>query len=184
MRIKAIASIVKDQKSVYLYDGEDGSQYIGSACAIYPVVGLPRMIDEPNVFTVLDIPQDKWSGYSLYRNDLPYGICAADAIEDERPIEPMRFAIAYAGESLLPVVTQKGCCFLHEKHLKPIDDTSGMMMLYERHFPSGEVYIAVKVGLMLAGIIVPDYNLNPGTEEGLLLVCRALQSRAASRDEG
>ena len=62
------------------------------------------------------------------------------------------------GRVLEPLKTSLGVAFINTRYLKPFADADGGFNLYERIEQSGNIYIAVKCGFILLGIISP-YDL-------------------------
>ena len=56
---------------------------------------------------------------------------------------------------MVPIVTSLGVVYIHNKYLMPFKDSERGVDLYERINEAGELYIAVKEGFMLCGLIRP-----------------------------
>lgn len=161
MKIKAIESICKANKTILL--GEAGGvQWISDGAGCYPLHGLP-ILDEGNVFTIFDIPEDKRnkfffdpSGSFLATPDI------SDTVPGEQQLEQGKLALFAGGRVLLPLKTASGLVFINNKHLAPFNDSENGVVLFERIDKRGKTYIAVKEGFILVGIIYP---LNVITKE-------------------
>ncbi|OGO90328.1 MAG: hypothetical protein A2Y17_12225 [Clostridiales bacterium GWF2_38_85] len=156
MKIKSIASICKNNKSVILYEGKS-CQWISDGAAIYPLFGLPKMTKE-NIFTMFDVPEEKQSGFYFdSKEELP-SFCFSDADGGERLLDRATLSVCAKGHVVEPLKTSLGIAFINEKYLAPFGDCVNGFELYERVTKSGQVYIAVKEGFILLGIIMP-YDL-------------------------
>lgn len=147
MKIKAIASICKANKSLILYEGRE-CQWISDGAAMFPLFGLPKMTKE-HIFTMFDIPEDKRDGYYFdSRENLPL-LCFEDTDNAERLLDRATLSVCARGRVLEPLKTSLGIAFINEKYLTPFGDCADGFELYERVTPSGQVYIAVKEGFIL-----------------------------------
>jgi len=150
MKIKAIASLLKEHKIIELWDAGD-TQWISNGRAAYPLYGMPRL-DEETVMTVMDIPEKDRDKYMV--NDLyaPTNLNLSDYDDTERRLLPQLLTIGYGGEVLMPARTSLGLMFIDPAYLKPIDEN---YELFERESGNGDLYVAVKAGLLLKAIILP-----------------------------
>jgi len=154
MKIKAIESICKSNKTIML--GEVGGvQWISDGGGCYPLHGLP-ILDEGNVFTIFDIPEDKRDKFLF--NDTG-SFAENPSFEDTEPgemvLEQGGLALYASGRFLIPLKTGSGLVFINNRRLAPFSDSDQGVTLNERTGKSGRTYIAVKDGFLLAGIIYP-----------------------------
>ena len=152
MKIKAIEAICKQHKHITLYNTSDFGQWISAGSAVYPLNGLPRLTED-NLFTIFDIPDEKRSKFYIEsKSERPLMYEFEDASDSESLIEiyPMNI-----GGILVPIVTSLGVVYIHNKYLVPFKDSERGVDLYERINDAGELYIAVKEGFMLCGLIRP-----------------------------
>lgn len=150
MKIKAIASLLKGNRLINLWDCGD-TQWISNGRAAYPLYGMPRL-DEETVMTVMDIPEKDRDKYIVDNLGAPTKLNLSDYDDTERRLPPPMLTIGYGGEVLMPARTSLGLMFFDPAYLKPIDED---YELFEREDKDGEMYIAVKAGLLLKGIILP-----------------------------
>ena len=158
MKIKHITALCKRQKTVYLYDGNDGQQYVGDGAAIYPLYGLPRL-DEKSILTVLDVPYDKRLEYEVRRGAL--AVNAEDSDPEEEPIgmEYRGLVIVVDGDSIAPIKTSRGIVFIRTKYLSPIMDHRGLTFFLRTTYQQ-DPCIAVKEGFLLRALIMPHEMVN------------------------
>jgi hypothetical protein len=97
---------------------------------------------------------DKWTLFEEDREDT--GICLDDYPPEgqtEEALERSSVKIVYAGFCVEPMQTAKGLLFLDEKDLKVFDKYYKNVDLFARFGADGSVYVAVKEGMFLKGII-------------------------------
>ncbi len=157
MKISAIEQICKGAKRIDLYSSETTrAQWISDGGAFYPLYNLPQMKEE-NVFTLFDIPEKKQDKIRFeHKYQLPENISFADTADAENALEFCNIFIHTRGKTLVPLKAQIGVIYINEKYLKPFSDAENGVQLYERYTPGGEIYIAVKEGFLLTGIILPS----------------------------
>jgi hypothetical protein len=156
MKLASIQQICKGAKRIELFSMQSSRvQWISDGGAFYPLYNLPEMKEE-NVFTLFDIPPKKQEKIHFeHRNGLPGFLSFADTTASESPLEFCNISICARGRILAPIKTSLGITYINEKYLRPFSDAENGIQLYERHTPGGEVYIAVKEGFLLTGIILP-----------------------------
>lgn len=156
MKLNAIQQICKSAKRIELYTSPAASaQWISDGGAFYPLYNLPVLRDD-TVFTLFDIPEKKRNKIRLEQRDLlPESICFTDHDEGDALLDQGKIAIGINGHTLVPLYTSLGAVYINAKYLAPFKDSENGVQLYERHMPSGAVYIAVKEGFLLTGIILP-----------------------------
>ena len=159
MKIKAIEAICKAHKHITLCNTERG-QWIGVGSAAYPLRNIP-MLTEDHLFAIFDIPEDKQSRFYIEsKSELPSEYDFSDATKYENLLEPYPIEISAYGGIIVPIVTSLGVVFINKKYLKPFEDSERGVDLYERVNDAGRLYIAVKDGFMLCGIILPIDIIN------------------------
>ncbi len=156
MKISTIQQICKGAKRIVIYSDPSVSvQYISDGGAFYPLYNLPRM-EEENVFALFDIPEKKQDKIRFeHKRSLPEFIDFSDTTDDEIALEFGSISIYKRGRILSPIKTSLGIIYINEKYLKPFSDSENGVQLFERHMPGGGIYIAVKEGFLLTGIILP-----------------------------
>ena len=153
MKIKSVSAICKANRSIILYEGES-CQWIGDGAAIFPLFGLPKMTEE-HIFTMFDVPENKRDGFYFKSYEETQPFCFEDIDVAEQLLDRATLSIYTKGRTLEPLKTSLGITFINERYLQPFSDAPGGFEFYERISPSGQVYIAVKVGFMLYGLILP-----------------------------
>ena len=156
MKIKSIEQICKANKTIFLYSGRDGRQWISNGEAYYPLTKLPQL-DEDIVFTIFDIPEEKREKYIFDVGELPRTLCFSDEDVEgkEKLLGKTLGRIIENGKTLVAFISSHGAIYINSKYLKPFEGSAGLM-LTERTDTSGRPYIAIKDGMFLEGIILPE----------------------------
>ena len=151
MKIKQIESILKAEKTIIVVE-TSACQWLGNGAAFYPVHNLPKLTKE-NIFTIFDIPEEKRDKFYFEERELPSWLNFEDTDKSEQMLDRGSIGICAQGRTLEPLKTSLGITFINERYLKPFADADGGYELYERIDALGRVYIAVKSGFLLLGII-------------------------------
>lgn len=158
MKINKIASLLKKGKTIHLYDGTD-CQWVSTGYATYSLAGLP-WLEEKNIVTMFDIPEDQRGKYYFEHKELPQTMNFSDTDKTEGVIDSEHIKIGTHGCILKIFQTSSGAAFVDSDLLVPFKDSLDYLEYYERHTVDGKVYIAVKNGLTLIGIILPSEVVN------------------------
>lgn len=156
MKIKQIEAILKAEKTIIVIETE-ACQWLGNGSVFYPVYNMPKLTRE-NIFTIFDIAEDKRDKFYFEERALPSGINFEDSDNNESMLERSTIKVHTDGLLLEPLKTSQGVAFINIRYLKPFSDADGGFILYERTDRAGNIYIAVKCGFILLGIISP-YDL-------------------------
>lgn len=154
MKMKSIVSICKHSKIFYLFDDENGMQWLGDGGAIYPLLKMPPLNPE-NIFTVFDIPGKQAIDMFVKQKPIPESIDLQDVAKCEEILTPHKMEIRYNGRIFQSFHTSQGIQFIDKKYLAPLSDYKDMLQLYERKDKDGRIYIAAKNGLLLVAVIMP-----------------------------
>lgn len=167
MRMRKVIDICKKTGALYLYNTEEGVQWISDGAAMYPMFDLPQFgCDELcEVFDLTDEQREKM--HMSHLSSLPNGVSVEDIQVGERPVERLTPWMRYAGTDMVAYRTSDGVVFLDARYLTPYEKAESLD-IYERHTASGQMYFAVKIGFMLHGLIEPqkpDRALLSGLED-------------------
>lgn len=175
MIIKHVISLCKRDRRMTLYDDHSGAsaaQWLGATDAVYPLQHMPQL-DENNVFTVFDITSKQADKIIFRREELPKIVDFRDVVECENALETADIEIGFGGTLLLPLHTSQGIRFIDKAYLRPLADCDeDMLMFYERTTADGDLYIAAKVGMILAAIITPLDVVNEKFVERLRVITK------------
>ena len=158
MKLKKVLSICKTNGLYYLYDRIDRSgeitQWLGDACALYPLDGLP-ILDEESFCAVFDIT-GKQREKILFRHErLPEHLNVEDVAAGDKLVREYETTFINGGLRLKPLKTNNGVIFIRSLYLSPLEDVIDMVQFYERTTPQGGSYIVAKAGFLTAAVIMP-----------------------------
>lgn len=153
MKIKQIESILKSSKNIAVLIAEEG-QWLGNGAAYYPVYNLPRMTKE-HIFAMFDIPEDKRDKFFFSEAPTPNHINFTDHDECENSVKKLKLSLDVYGYSVTLLETSRGLVCINSQFLKPFQGLKEGYELYERFSKKQGIYIAVKSGFSLVGIILP-----------------------------
>lgn len=171
MEIKKIIGLCKKSNVLHLIE-QDGVQWLSDGFGMYPLFDLPRF-DEETICRTFDISEKKAAKMAI-RYDLmpPASLCLDNETEDEVMCE---FDDELFG-GVIPVQTSQGVMFIRRDHLSPFNDTAqDTLHLFERHSTTGTTYFAVKIGFMLAGIVMPYNCINDRFVEKIERICEQVK---------
>ena len=156
MKIKKLIDQCKKKGMIWIFEGEDGVQWISDGMGVYPCYDLPRF-DEQSICKTYDITEEQKSKIVFrYEMELPKNICFADTDLNEKDCRWGSVLINEGGKDLTPLLTTRGVVFIDTKYIKILDNFTEF---FERITTDGKIYIAAKNGLLLSGIIAPEENI-------------------------
>lgn len=163
-------------------DEQEGIQWIGDGRAIYPLYNFPRLTRE-NIFRIMDIPEDKQDKINYQENKLPRDrFSFGNSDRAENMLDVGKIGIFTRGILFYPVKTQDGISFINSKNLTPFNDEENGYQLFERVTADGDIYIVVKTGFLLAGLVIPYSEvLTKDFAAGLIDIASATTAAAANR---
>lgn len=157
MKFKKAVSICKSHKTMILY--EDGKkQWLSDRAAAYPLFEIPELT-EKGLQRICDITDKQWENIIFMKSEMPDGYNFKDTDEGESLCEIGGMAVAYKGKMITPVHTEEGILFIDGRYLEPFSDTPERE-LYLRETKTGIKYFAVKLGMLIYGIIMPYKDIN------------------------
>lgn len=168
MIIKNISAIIKSSETMCAVVDGSGTMWIGDLHSLYPLWGLPVM-DNDQLYTLLDIDDkkaEKLTAASFFEVNLE------DVDGDELQIE--RYPLNLSGHMVYH--TSRGAAFVEARYMRPLYDLKGEVTYWQRVNRHGMLYIAVKVGLLLRAILLPnEYQCNPVMLDGLQRLTRDVE---------
>lgn len=174
MNYSKIMSFCKKRKLIYLYTA-DGRQWVSDGGAIYPLLGMPHF-DAQSIRAVYDVSE---SVQVVERNELPEDLFFGDVDMTENQIFMEKIQLRPCGFDAVSFRTQAGVTFIDQKYLSPITgiESDGNVCVYERvSRKTGQIYIAVKRGMLLEAIILPVKILAKDWVEELADVAAAIRA--------
>ena len=130
-------------------------------------------------FKVLfDVPEDKRDEVAVSGSYIcfsPYNF-EDSAVDNPVTVYPLTIGTAYG--TLHPVSTSAGIAFYEEDVFRPLDNPRAL--LYERYTDKGELYFAMKDGMMLEALVFP-YRLDKEQGAELLGTITKIQKELQAR---
>ncbi len=160
MKIKKLIDICKKTGNMFLYNTED-KRWLSDGHAIYDITSLPAF-DEITLCNTYDI-NDKQASKINFRQEteLPAAINFDDVCDGECVALRGPMWLSHAGTGIIPFKTSQGIVFIESKYLLPLSDISpSLLELYERTNENGNIYFAVKSGMLLLAAITPYDVIN------------------------
>ena len=184
MIFKNLTALCRAHKRIILYGDPEELQWAGDGGAIYPLHGMPGMVEE-DLRAVFDVPEKDEEKFLIdHHLTLPEGICYKEVDQKgETQLRPEAWILKRYDKLFVPVQTSRGLRFYNPDYLKPLKDLQNTLELYERHAADGSMYFAVKSGMLLQAIVLPlapDYGK---LLEELLEICQGLQQTVETMKE-
>lgn len=157
MVVKKIVQMCKKTGVLSLWDDESkGLQWMGNGYALYPLEQMPYFVPE-TVCRAYDISEKQAEKIHFTHNrKLPVGLNTGDIDGAETVIEPLKMTLIHSGQMVQPYMTSRGIKFMDMKYMEPIqDEGNSYINVYERFTENGELYFAVKSGMLLVAVIMP-----------------------------
>ncbi|GEM_PF-1899997 len=156
MLLKHIEALCKSSKIINILETDTGQQWISDGYACYPLLKMPK-VNEKTVMTILNIPEEKANKFT----------CTVKLMNEEYDIEDYgteekEITKTWAHlKNMQALKTSEGITFIHERYLKPLQDTD-YLEFFERKTEAGQIYIVAKDGLFINGLIMPSTMVNEG----------------------
>ena len=153
MKFKKITGICKARKEMIIFEEEGREQWLGDGVGSYPLFGMPYFT-EVGLQRTCDLTDTQWDKIMFRKKSFPEGYNFSDYDETESRCGTGDITVSYRGIEVTPVHTEEGIMFIDGKYLEPFSDMRERE-LYLRETPGGVKYFAVKLGMMIYGIIMP-----------------------------
>ena len=175
MKNKKIIDVCKKAKRINLhYDETTKCQWISDGSAIYPLLNVPRLNFEYicKLYDVTDSQKEKI--FFQEYNDIPEELNLEDSIKNETITEILDISIIIDGGILIPIMTEEGLMFIQNKYLSPFSDVPrDDISIYTRKDSVGRTLFAIKIGLLLYGLVYPYDAVNEDFVEKLTVLHNA-----------
>ena len=159
MKIKSVIKLCKRNRTAILYtqadkNGEVKQQYIGDGASIYPLDGMP-MLEADNIPAMFGIPKKDISKWTISHRRLPDAFNMKDHDRNEIQMIPTGLSVC-VGKVIVEGLNADGrAIWLDGAYMEPIENDEGMLALCLRENEAGTQYVAIKRGLVRAGIAMP-----------------------------
>ena len=160
MKIKKIIDLIKKSGKLHIYEGED-CQWLSDGYGVYPIYEMPE-ICASTLCAMYDITAKQADKLRVIdRLALPSTLNFESSIENEELLAQCPYEIIIGDKRLISYATSQGISFLDKRYLAPFSDMDeAMLRVYERYTSEGNLYFAVKNGLILVGCILPENIIN------------------------
>ena len=144
---------------MYLFDDEN-EQWISDGNAVFLMSGMPHF-DRASLFEAYDIPAKQQKKIVSRHCKLPEEYCFEDFSDNETEIEQCPISVRIGALDITPYMTSQGIAFINSEYLVPISDAEDdNITFWERATEDGEMYFAIKNGMILIGIIALPRVIN------------------------
>lgn len=157
MKLKALAKLIKSNGDVTLYNDTDNlEQWVKTGNGIYLLTRLPWIEDPFQLLNILDISGKDQEKLAINHKPLTDDYSFRDDYPGERDMYDSSLELKLGSLELLPARTSMGLRFYEKDYLAPLKDIGDDYQIKERMGKGSEPYIAVKQGLCIRAIIVPE----------------------------
>lgn len=162
MKNSKVAQLCKASRDIVLVNMDEGGrrpvQWVGTAQALYPLHGMPTM-NKAQIYALFDVTE-KQEGKIRFTEKTAdkIGFSIGDFDGTERMIEPRGIGIVYGGCVYVPFDTSKGIRLIDRAYIMAMVKDIDILSFYERQTSGGTIYIVARMGLLLAGVLMPRYN--------------------------
>ena len=152
MKLSKIGALCRAAKHFIIYRSRDGRQWLSDGYAIFPLKDMP-LLSADNVLTIFDVPEEKRGRMLTEETDkLPDSLDLSDSVDDEIGLTQVPMVIRYRGAAYSPFFARGRVIFVECKYLSCFGDS---VELFARMLSSEKMYVAVKKGFFLQGVILP-----------------------------
>ena len=176
MQFKKIISLCKREKKIILLN-EHGKQWIGNGAVFFCLDGYPEMSGE-NIFRVFDIKKDEETKYLLtdsYENEAMLDFSENGPAEYDLETSPYIFSCS---RDYMPIVADGELHLLDTEYLSAF---GGGANLFARRTSSGLLYVAVRHGIFLEGLITIGYEPLPEFEKWINAIHEKITKQTESK---
>lgn len=171
MKLSKLWALLKASKYITKWEGSD-TEWLSDGRAFYPVYGLPTLTEQA-LRTMLDVDEDKWTGYH-YREEGELPFSDLDNFQDDEELHVSKVTFTVWDVEFLALTKGLDIYLISTKRLKPLD--SGGLSFYFR-----DGYIAVKEGMVLRAVITPEIIIDDMVLAELMSIATKLQGAARDR---
>ena len=157
MKIKKVVNLCKSSGHMYLYNGD--VQMLGDGKSLYYLDDCPKFT--PATLCRAHDITEKQADKMIFKFEScpPATFSVHDVLPGEAPCEPFSTGIAIRAKRYRAYRTSQGVAFVDEKYLEPFFADGDVFEVYEREADLGQIYFAVKIGMFLEAIVLPDANV-------------------------
>jgi len=159
MKFNKLAAICKSQKRVHIYnDPESGAQWLGDACSMYLLEGMPRIACTDEILRLFDVPESNRYDYFCKHEDLPSGIDFANETGvSGKDLKEESATIGWLGKSYRLFKDGAELYYINEIYLAPFAEDYNYVKFHRREMKGGGFLLGINVGLELQALICPSF---------------------------
>ncbi|MBQ8961631.1 MAG: hypothetical protein IJ071_10550 [Ruminococcus sp.] len=170
MKLQKLWALLKASKYIIKWKGTD-AEWLSDGYAAYPVYGLPEL-SEDMLRTMLDVDEDKWSGYR-YREEAEPPFSDEDNFRDDEELRVSQVTFTVHGVEYIALTQGLDIYLIRCKELKPLDSSEGL------GFYLRDGYVAVKEGMILRAVILPEIITDDTILAEIMSIATKLRDRAS-----
>lgn len=157
MKIKKVVNLCKSSGHMYLYNGD--VQMLGDDKSLCYLDDCPKFT--PATLCRAHDITEKQADKMLFKFEScpPAAFSVHDVLPGETPCEPFSTGISIRAKRFTAYRTSQGVASVDEKYLEPFFADGDVFEVYEREADLGQIYFAVKIGMFLKAIVLPDANV-------------------------
>ena len=191
MQFKKIISLCKREKKIILLN-EHGKQWIGNGAVFFCLDGYPELSEE-NIFRVFDIKKDEETKYLLtdsYENEAMLDFSENGPAEYD--LETYPYIFGCHGGDYMPIFADGELHLLDTEYLSAFGggvnlfarrSNVGQLNLFAHRPPAGRLYVAVRRGIFLEGLITLDDEPLPEFEKWINAIHERITKQNAEQYE-
>ena len=153
MLIKNAERILRRSRTVLLM-GEPGNYWLSDGAAMFPVPEFEELGQE-SVMALLSVKEKEAEKWHFEACPLPTDLNLTGAEDGETPLDVSDMTIVWQGVGIQPLNAEAGSIFVQAFYTDVFRRDAEGTSFFLRSSADGRPYIEAKVGLFLAGIIMP-----------------------------
>ena len=190
MQFKKIISLCKREKKIILLN-EHGKQWIGNGAVFFCLDGYPELSEE-NIFRVFDIKKDEETKYLLTDSDETAALLDFGENETaEYDLATSPYIFGCSGRDYMPIAADGELHLLDTEYLSAFGggvnlfarrSNVGQLNLFAHRPPAGRLYVAVRRGIFLEGLITLDDEPLPEFEKWINAIHERITKQNGEQD--
>lgn len=171
MKLSKLWALLKASKYITKWEGSD-TEWLSDGRAFFPVYGLPTLTEQA-LRTMLDVDEDKWTGYH-YREEGKLPFSDLDNFQDDEELHVSKVTFTVYGVEFVALTKGLDIYLVRMKELKPLDSEG--LGFYLR-----DGFVAVKEGMVLRAVIAPEIITDDMILAELMSIATKLHGAARDR---
>lgn len=152
MKYAKIWQICKKRKVLTVF-GHNGTQWISTGAAAYPMYGMPTVRTKDELLAMIDVPADERDSFDVFFED-PTDDVYDDITADDVQLDASPVSFVYGSSTLAPLAAAEdpAVYWINEMFLAPLTDLAALGYVLRRA-KSGTPCVAVVEGLSIQAVI-------------------------------